>query len=98
MELVTINSNKYPSSYDQPSDDIIKWPLLKSPEKYSHASQFTKHISFMPPTKTSCPPDFCNYFPPFDPLKMMTANIGLFDVSFISSIFIAFSQIALLPT
>ena len=45
MELVTINSKKYPSSYDQPSDDLIKWKLLKSPEKYSHASQLTKHIS-----------------------------------------------------
>ena len=37
--------NKKPSSfYDQPSDYPIKWPLLKSPEKYSHASQFTKNI------------------------------------------------------
>ena len=27
--------------------DIIKWPLLKSPEKYSHASQFTKYVSFI---------------------------------------------------
>ena len=47
MKLSTLNSNKYPSSYDQTSADIIKWPLLKSPEKYSHASQFTKHLSFM---------------------------------------------------
>ena len=47
MKLLTLNSNKYPSSYGQPSADIIKWPLLKSPEKHSHASQFTKHILSM---------------------------------------------------
>ena len=31
--------------YGQPSTDITKWPILKSPGKYSHASQFNKHIS-----------------------------------------------------
>ena len=36
--------NNSPSSYNQPSSDINKWPLLKSPDFYSHASQFTKHI------------------------------------------------------
>ena len=40
----TLNSNKSPSCYNQPSSDIIKWPLFKSSEKYSHASQFTKHL------------------------------------------------------
>ena len=47
MKLLTLNSNKYPSYYDQPSSNIIKLSLLKSPEKYSHASQFTKHLLFM---------------------------------------------------
>ena len=27
--LYTINPNKFPSSYNQPSADINKWPLLK---------------------------------------------------------------------
>ena len=43
----SLNSNKYPSSYNQPSADIIKWSLLKSPDFHSHASQFTKHLSPM---------------------------------------------------
>ena len=47
MKLLTLNSNKSPSSYYQPSYDLIKLTLPKSPEKYSHASQFTKHLSFM---------------------------------------------------
>ena len=47
MKLSTLNSNKYPSSYDQPLSDLTEQPLLKSPEKYSHASQFTKRLSFM---------------------------------------------------
>ena len=45
MKLSTFNSNKTHSSYDQPSDDLIKYALLNSPEKYSHESQFTKHLS-----------------------------------------------------
>ena len=45
MKISALASNKPPSSYDQTSDDIIQFPLLKSPEKYPHASQFTKHIS-----------------------------------------------------
>ena len=40
-----IASDKPSSSYEQPSADLIKWPLLKSHEKPSHVSQFTKHIS-----------------------------------------------------
>ena len=47
MKLLTLGSNKSPSSYDQPSAGLVKLPLLKSPEKYSHASQFIKHLSFM---------------------------------------------------
>ena len=37
MKLLTLTSNKSPSSYDQPSADIVKWSLLKSPEKNPHA-------------------------------------------------------------
>ena len=47
MNLSTPNLNKSPSSYDQTLADLIKWTLLNPPEKYSHASQFTKHISLM---------------------------------------------------
>ena len=47
MKIPDPTSNIPSSSYDQPSDDLIKWSLLKSPEKYSHASQFTKHIYCM---------------------------------------------------
>ena len=35
-KLLTLNSNKPLSSYDQASSDLIKWLLLKSHEKYSH--------------------------------------------------------------
>ena len=45
MKIPTITPNKTSSSYEQPSTDIIKWALLKSPEKSSYASQFTKHMS-----------------------------------------------------
>ena len=34
MKLLTLNSNKFTSSYDQPSDDLIKWRLLKLPETF----------------------------------------------------------------
>ena len=47
IKLLTLSSNKYPSYYDQHSADLIKWPILKSPDKYCHASQFTKHLSFI---------------------------------------------------
>ena len=40
-----ITSNKTSSPSEQPSHDIIEWPLLKPPETYSHASQFTKNPS-----------------------------------------------------
>ena len=42
-----LNSKNPPYYYNQSSDDIIKWPLLKSPDFHSHASQFTKHLSLM---------------------------------------------------
>ena len=47
MKIPDLSSNKPYSSYDQPSADIIKFPLLKAPEKYSHESKFTKHLSSM---------------------------------------------------
>ena len=45
IKLPAITLNKLSSYYDQPSCDLIKWSLLKSPEKSLHASQFIKHIS-----------------------------------------------------
>ena len=48
--------------------------------------------------KTSYSPNFCDSSPPVNLLKMMTANLGLFDVPSISSLFVAFSKIALFPT
>ena len=47
IKLSVITSNKPSSCHDQPSADIIKWQLLKLPGKYSHASQFTIHLSSM---------------------------------------------------
>ena len=47
MKLSSLTSNKPSCSYDQPSSDLIKWSLPKSPGKHSHASQSTKHISSM---------------------------------------------------
>ena len=42
--VYNINSNNYPSYYNQPSADINKYILLKSPYFHSHASKFTKHL------------------------------------------------------
>ena len=47
MKLSAITLKRKYSSYDQTSADLINCPLPNSPEKYSHASQFNKHISFM---------------------------------------------------
>ena len=44
IETKSIIQNKLTSYSEQPSTDIIKWPLLKSTGEYSHASQFTKHF------------------------------------------------------
>ena len=41
------NSYKSSSSYYQPSGDLIKRPIIKSPGFHYHASQFIRHISFM---------------------------------------------------
>ena len=50
-----------------------------------------------PPTKTSYPPDFCDSSLTVNPLKIIIANLGVFDVASISSLFVDFSQIALHP-
>ena len=42
-----LNPQNSHSSYNRPSADINKWPLLKSPGFHSLASQFTKHLSPM---------------------------------------------------
>ena len=42
--IPNLSSKKSTSSYDQPSSDLIKWPLLNSPDFHSHASKFTKHL------------------------------------------------------
>ena len=42
-----LNLKNSPYSSNQPSADINKWPLLKSPYFPSRASQFTKHQSPM---------------------------------------------------
>ena len=42
-----MSSNSSPFSYNQPSTDINKWLLRKSPNFHSHASKFTKDISPM---------------------------------------------------
>ena len=41
IETKAIIPNKLTSYSEKPSTDIIKSPLLKSTETYSHASQFT---------------------------------------------------------
>ena len=43
--LSPINSHNYHYSSNPPSSDITQWPLLKSLDFHSHASQFTKHLS-----------------------------------------------------
>ena len=45
MIISVIASNKNSSSSEQPTPDIMKWSLLKSPEKSSHTSRFTKMLS-----------------------------------------------------
>ena len=44
IKISAITSNKPSSSCYQPSAEFSKWPPLKSPNKYSYASQFTKHV------------------------------------------------------
>ena len=45
MKISAITSNKPSSYYEQPPADLAKQTLLKSPVKFSHASQLTKHFS-----------------------------------------------------
>ena len=40
-----LNSRNFHSYSNQPSADIKTFPLLKSPDSHSHASQFTQHLS-----------------------------------------------------
>ena len=47
LTLSLLNSHNSHSSSNQPSADINKFPLLKSPYYRSHASKFTKHLSPM---------------------------------------------------
>ena len=42
-----LNSNNYPSYYNQHSADTNKWTLFKSPDFNSHYSHLTKHLSPM---------------------------------------------------
>ena len=43
--LYPLNLHNFHSSSKKSSDDITQWPLLKSPDFHSRASQFTKHLS-----------------------------------------------------
>ena len=54
----------------------------------------TRRLQQRPPA----PPDLCYSSPPADLLTIMTANIILFYVTSISSLFISFSRILLRPT
>ena len=45
INISAIISNKYYSYSDQKSNDVMKFPLLKSLDKSSHTSQITKHLS-----------------------------------------------------
>ena len=44
MKISYITSNNPCFSYEQPSAELTKFLLLKSPDKASDASQFTKHV------------------------------------------------------
>ena len=45
MKISAITSNNISSFSYQMNAYLVKWPLLKSPDKYSHALQFTKNVS-----------------------------------------------------
>ena len=47
IEISEFTPNKPSSFHEQPSTGITNCSLLKSPEKHSHLSQFTKHLSSM---------------------------------------------------
>ena len=94
MKSFALNSYIYPSYYYRPSADIIKWPILKSPYFHSHASQFTKHLSFvtiegdthiqlqnggMPFISSLCQyPSTYNIWPPYNRFKAEHHNISKF--------------------
>ena len=46
MKLSSTASIQYFSLY-QTHTDLLKWLLLKTPEKSTHASQFTKHLTYL---------------------------------------------------
>ena len=45
IKISAITPKRRSSYYEQPYDYITNCPLLKPPEKYLHASKFTKHMS-----------------------------------------------------
>ena len=45
IKVSAITSNKSSSYSEEPTTDIVKLPLLKLTDKYSHASQFNKYLS-----------------------------------------------------
>ena len=45
IKISDITQNKPSLSYEQPYTGLVKWELLKSPGKSSHAFQFTKRLS-----------------------------------------------------
>ena len=52
MKLSALTSNKYYSSYEQPSTYIIKWPLLNSPENI-HMHKNSPNIYLPQPLNTT---------------------------------------------
>ena len=47
MKISKILYYKNYSYSKHPSANVLKFPLLNSPEKYSHVPQFTKHFPFL---------------------------------------------------
>ena len=71
-------------------------PLLPtSPPNYESNIDATVVRYLPPPTNISWPTDFWKFLLPVDPLKIMTAKLGIFDITSVSSLFVDFSQIAL---
>ena len=74
-------------------------PQLKtSPPSHYAPIDSTIDRNLPPPTKTSFPPNICDLLPTIDLMKMMTANLGLFDAASIYSFFVDLLQIELHPT
>ena len=70
-------------------------PLPTFPPEHRTSIDKTVVRDLPHPTNIYRPPDFCNSSPPVNPLKIITSNLGIFDVDSISSLFVDFSQIAL---